>query len=133
MTQKVGIYKNPRSRGRPWVVRWFGEYDPTQEKRHHYSKSFTLKREAESFCAAKQTELDRGGARDKPKDITVGEFIERFLEVKEKSRRPSTAQSYRYSLDQLRDYVGSSTPLRLVGREVADRFVATRKRVADTV
>lgn len=130
MTRKVGIYKNPRSRGRPWVVRWFGEYDPTKDKQRHYSKSFARKRDAESFCAAKQTELDHGGTRDKPQDITVGEFVERFLESRVRTRRPATRYNYRLTLGQLAEFVGQHTPLRMVTPEVADSFIATRRRTA---
>ena len=90
MTQKVGIYKNPRSRGRPWTVRWFGEYDPSKDRQRHYSKGFARKREAESFRDDKQVELNRGGTRDRPQDITIGEFVERFLQSKVRTRRPAT-------------------------------------------
>ena len=79
MTTKVGLYKDKRNMHRPWVVRWFGEYDPEKSKRRHYSQAFSRKRDAETFQAAKQAELNQGGARDKLDDISLAEFIRRFL------------------------------------------------------
>ena len=48
MITKIGLYRDPRKK-KPWVVRWYGDYDPAAGKRIRYSKSFTLKREAEAF------------------------------------------------------------------------------------
>ena len=48
MIQKIGLYHDPRKK-RPWVVRWFGEYDPASGKQRRYSKAFRLKVEAEDF------------------------------------------------------------------------------------
>lgn len=31
MIAKIGLYRDPR-RKKPWVVRWFGEYDPATGK-----------------------------------------------------------------------------------------------------
>lgn len=132
MTTKVGLYRDKRSKNRPWLVRWFGEYDPDAEKQRHYFKSFARKRDAETFQAAKQAELDRGGTRDRPKDITMSEFAERFLESRIKNRRPATRNSYQFTLEQLIAFVGADMPVRLVSRELADRFVASRKRIAKT-
>jgi len=28
MTQKMGVYKDGRNKHRPWVCRWYGDYDP---------------------------------------------------------------------------------------------------------
>ena len=48
MITKIGLYRDPRKK-KPWVVRWFGEYDPTTEKQRRYLKAFRLKTEAEEF------------------------------------------------------------------------------------
>jgi len=81
MTTKVGLYKDTRNKGRPWVVRWFGEYDPEKGKQRHYSKSFARKRDAETFQAAKRAELDQGKPRDRAEDITVDEFKKRLFDT----------------------------------------------------
>ena len=61
-TTKVGIFHDPRKR-QPWVVRWFGEYDPATGKRRRYGKACKLKRDAERFRAATQAEFDTSGGR----------------------------------------------------------------------
>jgi len=130
MTTKVGLYKDPRNKGRPWVVRWFGEYDPEKGKQQHYSKSFARKRDAEAFQAAKQVELDRGQPRDRPEEITIEEFVAKFLAVKGAVRRAATLEAYAVTLNQLINFAGPKTLLRHISPEVADRFVATRHRIA---
>ncbi|HOW74103.1 MAG TPA: tyrosine-type recombinase/integrase [Phycisphaerae bacterium] len=132
MTTKVGLYRERRNRSRPWIVRWFGGYDPATGKQRHYSQAFATKREAEAFQAAKQAELNRGKPRDLPRDITVGEFVHRFLESKVRNRRAATRYNYAHTLKQLVAFAGATTLIRMVTPEVADTFVATRERVAQT-
>jgi integrase len=131
MVTKVGLYKDRRNKSRPWVVRWFGEYDPAKGKQRHYSKAFAAKREAEAYRTQKQDELNRGANKDQVKDITVREFITRFLESKTLHRRPSTRYSYQLTLTQLVDFVGEKTPLAMISPEVADTFIASRQRIAE--
>ena len=130
MTTKVGLYRDNRNKHRPWVVRWFGEYEPETGKQRQYSRSFVRKRDAEGFRSSKQAELDKGGVRDVHDDIAVGEFARRFLESKARNLRPATRRSYGQTLEQLVAFVGENTKLRLVTPEVADGFVATRDRVS---
>ena len=65
MIVKIGLYHDPRKK-RPWVVRWFGEYDPKTGKEKRYSKSFKLKRDAEAFQAEQSMAFKEGQQRDKP-------------------------------------------------------------------
>jgi len=130
MTTRVGLYRDKRNKGCPWVVRWFGEYDPAKGKQRHYSKSFARKRDAEVFQTAKQAELDQGAARDLPVDITLADFCDSFLSTYCQDLRLSTQKLYRETLKQLKNHFGPNTFLRLIGPEAADRFIASRKRVA---
>ena len=44
---KITIDKDTRKgRKKPWLVRWYGQYDPTGKQKRH-CKSFLLKKEAE--------------------------------------------------------------------------------------
>ncbi len=63
MITKIGLYKDKRKQ-RPWVVRWFGEYDPNTGKQRRYSKSFRLKVNAEEFQAVKKQDIGQGTPRD---------------------------------------------------------------------
>ena len=124
MTTKVGLYRDKRNKHRPWVVRWFGEYDPEKGKQRHYSKAFARKRDAEAFRAATQAEMNRGSPRDQPEEISVGEFAGRFFATKGKTHRNGTRLVYRNTLEQLEAHFGTHTPLRQIRPELADRFIA---------
>jgi len=53
MTTKVGLYRDKRNKHRPWVVRWYGEYDPEKGKQRQYSRSFVRKRKFGSKISAR--------------------------------------------------------------------------------
>ena len=48
MITKIGLYRDPR-KTKQWIIRWFGEYDPSMGKQRRYSKSFIRKKDAEAF------------------------------------------------------------------------------------
>ncbi len=58
MTNKIGIYRDPRNKGKPWVCRWFTVVDPESGKRKRFGKSFEFKRDAERFRATKVVEFE---------------------------------------------------------------------------
>ena len=76
MVKKVGIYKERRNKGRPWVVRWYGEFDPEAGKQRRYTKSFKRKVDAEEFAAAQAVDFSKGELRDKPEEMTLEEYTE---------------------------------------------------------
>lgn len=52
------------NRKRPWLVGWWGQYDPKKGKCKRYSKSFKRKTDAEQFLASKKQEFTDGMPRD---------------------------------------------------------------------
>lgn len=62
MITKIGICRDLREK-KPWIVRWFGEYDSKTGKRRHYSKSFRLKIEAEDFQVSMRQKIKLGVPR----------------------------------------------------------------------
>lgn len=127
-TTRVGIYRNPRKR-HPWIVRWFGEYDPATGTKRRYSKSFRLKREAEGFQAHKQAEFNKGGQRDRPVEITLSEFCRKYV----KRRRHEWAESTRLNVDQLSKrllaHFGAEALIATVTTDRATAFWAQMERV----
>jgi integrase len=121
---KIGLYKDPRKQ-RPWVVRWFGEYDPATGKQKRYSKSFAVKRDADSFQAQQLTEFKQGQRRDKPDEITLKEFCRNWLECLRAG--PETVKLYKNTIRRLLTYFGENTLLRQVTPLAADRFMASLK------
>ena len=61
MNGKVSISYDPRNKGKPHVVRWYGEFEPHTGKQRRYSKSFRVKVEAQQFAAEKTVEFRKGG------------------------------------------------------------------------
>ena len=91
MITKIGLYRNPR-KNKPWVVRWFGEYDPATGKQKRYSKSFKLKRDAEAFQLQKEVEFGQGQRRDKPEEISLKDFCRSYMECL--TVKPETVKLY---------------------------------------
>ncbi|MCH8146774.1 MAG: site-specific integrase [Planctomycetes bacterium] len=125
-TTKVSCRKDPRKK-HPWVVRWFGEYDPATDKQRRYSKSFRLKRDAERLQAEKQAEFDKGAQRDQPARITVQTFVGKYLarrkhEWSEKTRRLIADVGIR-----LIEHFGEDTLLRSITPDRASAFWSQAK------
>ena len=110
MIDKIGLYQDPRKK-RPWVVRWFGEYDPATGGQKRYSKSFRLKRDAEAFRSEQATAFKGGQQRDKPEEITLGDFCKDWLKTKKVELRPETVMLYDNAQRRLMDYFGANCHL----------------------
>jgi integrase len=133
-TERVGVYYDPRKK-HPWIVRWFGEFEPTTAERHRYSKGFRLKRDAERFQAEKQAEFEKGALRDKPREVTLGEFCDLYLERRRGEWRSTTRGNHEDLVNRLGRFFGREVPLRRLRPEDAHRFWVeakpSRKDLAD--
>jgi len=106
MVKNVGIYRDSRNKRRPWVCRWYGEYNPQTSKHRRYVKSFEKKHEAEDFAREKATEFVQGACRDEPKEVMLGEFCKDWLKTKKPQLRPGTILLYKNTIKRLQDYFG---------------------------
>jgi len=127
MVRKIGIYKDPRNKLRPWVVRWFGEYDPSTGKQSRYTKSFKLKTEAEEFVAGKTTDFKRGQKRDRPDEITLKNFCADWLKSRKAQFRPGTTLLYKNTFKRLLDYFGPAQTLSKITPIEAAMFIGELK------
>ena len=99
---KISLSKDSRKvRGKPWLVRWYGRYEPAIEKQRHYCKSFALKKEAERFVEQLQNEFESGMPRD-PQDISLEELCEKFIRTRGNKLVDGTITLYRESFTRLR-------------------------------
>lgn len=121
MTEKIGLYRDKRNKNRPWVVRWFGETDETG-KQKRYTKAFKLKVDAEQFAAEKTAAFGKGGRRDKPRNISLAQFLQNWL--KSRNLRPETIKLYRNTTDRLAAYFGPDASLPKITPYLAERFIA---------
>ncbi len=125
MITKIGVYREPRNKKRPWVVRWYGEYDPATDKQHRYSKAFKLKVEAEDFQATKKQAIRQGGRRDKSKEA-LKSFCDKWVRLNN-SHRPATQKLYSYTIERLLSYFGADCLLRRITTDRAELFIAELK------
>ena len=95
MITKIGLYRDPRKK-KPWVIRWYGDYDPATGKRRRYSKSFKIKKDAEAFQLQKGAEFQDGQRRDKPGKVTLKSFCKDWF----KTRKPPGNTNYTAVLHQ---------------------------------
>lgn len=124
MISEVGLYRNPRNK-KPWVVRWYSEYEPATDKHKRYSKSFKLKRQAEAFRLRKEIEFKQRHRFDRPKEITLEEFCRIYIECL--TVRPETVKLYDNTKRRLLNYFGSGTLLNQITPLSAERFMASLK------
>ena len=127
MVIKIGLYRDPRSKTKPWVVRWFGEYDPASGKQRRYSKSFRIKAEAEEFQAAKRQEIGQGTPRDRAPDITLSSFCKDWLNTRKTELRPASIDLYSQTIKRLLDHIGKDTNLQDITPKRVAVFVAEQK------
>ncbi|MCK4849721.1 MAG: site-specific integrase [Phycisphaerae bacterium] len=127
MIEKVGIYHDPK-RKLPWLVRWFEEPD-VSGKSGRRAKSFRLNRDAERFRAAKQKEFNDGAKRSKPSNISLATLCEKVLAIRKPGLRQASIWSYKNTISQLLSYFKPETPVRRIGTEQAEQFVASRELV----
>lgn len=128
MITKIGLYRDPRKK-KPWVVRWYGDYDPAAGKRRRYSKSFKIKRDAEAFQLQKGTEFQDGQRRDKPGKVTLKSFCEDWFKTRKPQLRIATLKGYRGTIERLYDYFGKNQLVSEVTPYMAADFIAELKRL----
>ena len=127
MKTKVGI-DHDKSRRLPWRVFWFGEPGP-DGKQPKYVKSFRHAREAQSFQVEKQADLNRGGRRDRPETVTLGQLVEEYESARHKARSHSTKISYQNTMNQLVAFFGGKKDVRSIRQQHAEMFISSRRRV----
>jgi integrase len=130
MIDKIGLYRDPRSKTKPWVARWYGEYDPASGKQRRYSKSFKLKVEAEEFQATKRQEIRQGTPRDKAQKVTLSGFCKDWLNARKPDLRPASYELYSYTIKRLESYFGKDSCLQDITPKDAMVFVSKQKSLA---
>ena len=122
---KITIGKDSRNKKRPWVCRWFGEYDPAKGKQIRYSKSFSRKSDAEQWAAQKSVGFMRGEPLDDSKE-TLESFCKKWKRLIT-TLRPETQKLYGYTIERLLNYFGSEILLRKITTDLAASFIAEIK------
>jgi integrase len=110
------VEKLPSGRFR---VRWY-----TRDGRHP-SRTFTLKKDAETFLRRAIVDSERSGADIAPRDETIYSLIQAWWPSVERSVKPRTADRYREHLRHIERHELSRQPLQSVDYATTQRFVDT--------
>lgn len=125
MELKITIIKDERpGRVKPWLVRWYGEYDVRAGKHRRYCKSFTLRKDAEQFVEEKKAEFQVGMPRDQ-QDITLKQLCQKFSDTRPKSLSKSYRRSHDQTIDRLLTYFSPTTSVRMIRVEDAEAFISS--------
>jgi integrase len=135
--EKVGIYRKwlepvPKTKGKPipepqwpkrrrhhWIVRWYG----TDNKR--YGKVFRTRKEAERYASDLQVRVCLGNA-DKPKKLTLHEFVREHEKVMRGQVAYGTLQVQMRALKLFENFIGGSMTLSGIRPRHAEAFIADR-------
>jgi len=112
----------PKRRKYSWEVRWYS----SDGKR--YSKSFKDRKEAFEHAKSVQEKVDRGKC-DRPRRITLAEFIAEHSQVMVGQKAHTTIKDHLRALRLFAEHVGWQTMLERVSPRHAESFVA--RRLAD--
>jgi integrase len=123
----ITIGCDKRNKEKPWVCRWCGDFDFDTGKSRRYAKSFRLKAEAEQFAAEQTVEFERGGRRDRPKDVSLGDYCKNWLRVRKAELRPASLENYQYTIRRLEDFFGKDCKLQDIEVKRARLFIAEQK------
>jgi integrase len=131
MTNKIGIYKDPRNKGKPWVCRWFTLVDPESGKRKRFCKSFEFKRDAERFRAKKIIVCEqKGRPRANPEKQTLDAFLKSWLKRRKTDLKSASFELYEGTAKRLLDFFGKDSSLHDITLERADDFILAQKNIA---
>ena len=96
-------------------------YDPTTDTRKRHCRSFSTRKLAERFVDELKYDLANGLSQDK-KQITLGDFCQKFLDAKSNKYSLGTLRHYQYTTDRLNAYFSANTPLSTIDEEYAEQF-----------
>ena len=121
MITKIGIYKDVRNKGRPWVVRWFTSIDPETGRRKRFCKSFEFKRDAERFKSEKDVEFkQRGRPKANPDRQTLSMFLNSYLKRRRPELKSASLELYEGTVSRLIDFFGKDCSLHDITPERAE-------------
>lgn len=98
-------------------ARWY-----TRDGRHP-SRTFTLKKDAETFLRRALVDSERSGVDIAPRDETIQSLIRAWWPSKERSLKPRAATAYRLHLRRIEAHQISREPLQRLDYAAAQAFV----------
>ena len=116
--------KDKRRKNKPWIVRWWGEYDPRTDEQKRYSKSFSKKKRAERFMKEKKDDFEAGMSVEHD-NTTLAQMCDSFIRAMENSLSYASIVGYKETILRLKEYFYPYTPLRNIKPKHADQFISS--------
>ena len=121
---KISIYKDKRrTNGKPYLVRWVGEYVPRTGKQKKYCKSFAKRKDAELFYQQKQDEFEAGMPRDEV-SITLEQLCNKFIKTHQKDYTCGTMKNYLATIKRLKQFFNPNILIKNIKQEYAEEFIS---------
>ena len=125
MEHRVSITKDNRAiRAKPWLVRWYGDYDVRTGKQRRYCKSFKLRKDADLFAEEKKAEFQADMPRDQ-KDITLGQLCHKFVTNRPKPLSKASRRGYEETIGRLQSHFAPTVSIRKIHLEDAEEFISS--------
>ena len=120
----ITIVKDNRpGRKKPWLARWYGEYNFQTASKKRHSRSFSRQSDADNFARQLQDEMDRGLNHD-DRDFPVGDFLNKYLEFKKREVRYKSYELYKKAKDEFEKYFHPSVPIRKIDQQACEKFIS---------
>ena len=128
---KISIYKDKRRKnGKPYLVRWQGEYNPSTGKQRKYCKSFAKRKESELFAQQKKDEFNAGMPRDQ-KNITLEQLCDKFTSAHKAEYSIGTVDNYRNTINRLKNFFHPNILIGNIKQEHAEQFISQLSFIKD--
>jgi len=120
---QINLIKDKRREDKPWIVRWWGEYDPKTGKQKRYSKSFSRKKDAERLVDEKKGDFEAGMSIDH-ENTTLAQMCDSFIKAKKTPLSYASLYGYQETILRLTEYFYPNTPLRNIQAVHAEEFIS---------
>lgn len=128
--KRICISKDTKTgRKKPWLVRWWGEYDPATDNQRRYSKSFARKIDAENYMRQKIQEFDDGLPRDEV-NLTLEKLWDKYERTQRNRLREGTFLHYKEAYNRMKNHFGSETCIKHIRPEHIEEFLSQLNYVA---
>jgi integrase len=122
MNPNITIIKDIRNRRKPWLVRWFGDFDPKAGKRIRYCKSFARRADAERYAEQLKDDYNNGMSLES-KDITLQELLDKCIAI-HKNKAVSTLNAYLDTQNRLLTYFNPTISIKKIRQEDAEAYIS---------
>lgn len=128
---RTTVTTDRRNKEKPWVMRWFGKYDPFTDKQKRFSRSFKYKSDAVEFAAEMKRTFKNNRNKELPDDSeklhTLGALCRKWLQLRTKDKKVTTIELYASTFDRLKKYFGANRLLTEITALQAEEFIVEQR------